>query len=67
MANQGVILGYIFLSQFEPTCLKVVPLANTISGGMMTETLSEYDTHTHTEGKGNVLVKLQLLTNIAGV
>lgn len=46
--NQGVILGYIFLFRSEPTCHKVVPLANTISDGMMTETISENETHTHT-------------------
>lgn len=37
--NQGVILGYIVLFRSEPTCHKMVPLANTISGGVMTETL----------------------------
>lgn len=63
--NQGVILGYIFLFQIEPTCRKLVPLANTISGGVMTETLSVYYTHTCTEGKGSILVLFQVFTNIA--
>lgn len=43
-ANCGVIFGYIFLFQFKPTCRKVVPLASTISDGVMIETLSDYDT-----------------------